>query len=141
MIMTEKDIRWQQRFDNYQRALENIEKAERLNHERALSDLEKQGLIKAFEFTHELAWNVLKDYLEYKGFINIHGSKDSTRLAFKEGYIKNGQVWMDMIKSRNESSHAYEKAIADKIASAALKSYLQEFKDMQNTMQNLMENL
>ena len=58
----ENDIRWQQRFSNFQKALEQLEKAINLSEERELSNLEKQGLIQAFEFTHELSWNVMKDF-------------------------------------------------------------------------------
>jgi nucleotidyltransferase substrate binding protein (TIGR01987 family) len=140
-LKMQNDIRWKQRFDNYKRALNNLEKAEILAKERNLSKLEKQGLIQAFEFTHELAWNVLKDYLETKGFMDIHGSRDSTRVAFKEGYIQNGEVWMDMIKSRNESSHTYDETTANKLAKVILESYLQEFKTLRNTMQKLTDDL
>ncbi|MDR3195488.1 MAG: nucleotidyltransferase substrate binding protein [Endomicrobium sp.] len=137
----QNDIRWKQRFDNYKRALNNLEKAEILAKERNLSELEKQGLIQAFEFTHELAWNVLKDYLETKGFMDMHGSRDSTRVAFKEGYIQNGEVWMNMVKSRNESSHTYDETTANKLAKVILESYLQEFKTLRNTMQKLTDDL
>ncbi|WP_430754834.1 nucleotidyltransferase substrate binding protein [Magnetovirga frankeli] len=61
------DIRWKQRFDNFQRALHQLTLAMALKAQRPLSDLEQQGLIQGFEFTHELAWNVLKDYLEMEG--------------------------------------------------------------------------
>jgi nucleotidyltransferase substrate binding protein (TIGR01987 family) len=140
-LKMQNDIRWKQRFDNYKRALNNLEKAEILAKERNLSELEKQGLIQAFEFTHELAWNVLKDYLETKGFMDMHGSRDSTRVAFKEGYIQNGEVWMNMVKSRNESSHTYDETTANKLAKVILESYLQEFKTLRNTMQKLTDDL
>lgn len=71
-----QDIRWKQRFDNYIRALQNLSEATALAEERPLSKLEQQGLIRSFEFTHELAWNVLKDYLEDKGIMGLVGSKD-----------------------------------------------------------------
>ncbi len=80
-----KDIRWKQRFDNYLRAFRELREAVDIAGKRELTKLEKQGLIQGFEYTHELAWNVMKDYLKEKGFVNIIGSKDSTRLAFKEG--------------------------------------------------------
>ena len=81
--------------------------------QRALSDLEQQGLIKAFEFAHELAWNTLNDFLESRGTAKIYGSKDATREALAKGLIEEGGVWMDMIKSRNETSHTYNKDTAD----------------------------
>ena len=62
-----QDIRWKQRFSNYRKAFQNLVDAVELAHSRELSNLEQQGLIQSFEFTHELAWNVLKDYLEHQG--------------------------------------------------------------------------
>ena len=62
-----KDIRWQQRLTNYSKALRQLEKAVNEARDRELSELEKLGLIHIFEFTHELAWNVMKDYFRYQG--------------------------------------------------------------------------
>src|SRR6266568_7546293 len=105
--MTE-DIRWKQRFDNYKRALRQLTLAIRLTEQRPLSDLEQQGLVQAFEFTHELAWNVLKDYLEEQGYVGLIGSKNATREAFGNGLLEDGDAWMDMIKARNLTSHTYK---------------------------------
>lgn len=69
------DIRWRQRLQSFESAFVHLSDAADLAATRPLSTLEQQGLIQAFEFTHELAWNVLKDYLEAQGFINIVGSK------------------------------------------------------------------
>ena len=95
--------------------------------ERDLSELEEQGLIQAFEFTHELAWNVLKDYLESQGIQGVIGSKGATREAFKSGLIAEGEVWMDMIKSRNQTSHTYNEETANEITEAILKRYCAAF--------------
>ncbi len=117
--MAEADIRWLQRFDNFQRALLVLQRGVELAASRELSELEQQGLIQGFEFTHELAWNLLKDYLEHQGIQNITGCRDATRLGFQNGLISEGDIWMDMIKARNQSSHTYNleqaKAIADDI--------------------------
>jgi nucleotidyltransferase substrate binding protein (TIGR01987 family) len=103
--MNEPDIRWQQRFTNYKKVLVQLQSAVELTAQRPLSDLEKQGMIQVFEFTHELAWNLLKDYLQDQGYQNIKGSKDATRQAFKVELITNGEQWMAMIQSRNKSLH------------------------------------
>ena len=103
--MADPDIRWRQRFDNFQRALQVLERGVDLGRQRPLSELEQQSLIQAFEFTHELAWNLLKDYLQYQGIASIIGSRDATRLAFQNGLILDGEAWMAMIKARNQSSH------------------------------------
>lgn len=120
--MTE-DIRWKQRFDNFQRALHQLTLAIRLMEQRPLSDLEQQGLIQGFEFTHELAWNVLKDYLEMEGIQGLVGSRSTAREAFKRGLVSDGEAWMDMIEKRNLSSHTYNQDVADILASAIHERY------------------
>jgi nucleotidyltransferase substrate binding protein (TIGR01987 family) len=87
-----------------------------LSRARPLSDIEQQGLIQAFEFTHELAWNVMKDFFEYQGDSTIMGLRDATREAFSRNLIDNGDGWMEMIKSRDQSSHTYNLEIANEIA-------------------------
>ena len=114
--MADPDIRWRQRFDNFQRALQVLERGVNLGQQRPLSELEQQGLIQAFEFTHELACNLLKDYLQHQGISGIIGSRDATRLAFQNDLISNGESWMAMIKARNQSSHTYNLEQAQVIA-------------------------
>ena len=109
------DIRWKQRFNNFIRAFGNLQSAIDLSNDRELSDLEKQGLLQAFEFTHELAWNVLKDYLAEQGFLGIIGSKNVAREAFKQDLIQDGQTWIDMVYSRNQTVHAYHIEIANQV--------------------------
>ncbi|MDB5848470.1 MAG: hypothetical protein JWP29_2222 [Rhodoferax sp.] len=106
------DIRWQQRLDNFLRALKQLQSAVTLHAQRPLSDLEQQGMVQAFEFTHELAWNVMKDYFFYQGASQITGSRDATRQAFAIGLVDDGEGWMEMIQSRNQSSNTYNQATA-----------------------------
>lgn len=125
--MTSRDVRWIQRFKYFEQAYAPLEKAVELSKKRPLSELEEQGIIQAFEYTHELAWNVLKDFLEEQGVRDLYGSKDSSREAFKRGLIENGDAWMDMIQSRNLTSHTYNRDIAQKIVQAILENYYAEF--------------
>ena len=125
-----QDIRWQQRLNNYKRALALLNEAVELGQTRALSDLEKQGLIQAFEFTHELAWNCLKDFLTFKGQQDMFGSRDATRKAFELGLIEDGETWMDMIVSRNRTSHTYNKATAEQIVGKITTNYAPRFKEL-----------
>lgn len=134
--MTE-DIRWKQRFDNYLRAFATLQRAVYLARQRDLSELEQQGLIQAFEFTHELAWNVLKDYLEETGISGIIGSKGATREAFKNGLISDGESWMEMIRSRNLSSHTYNQDTADEVVTNILSRYYPAFEHMTATFSAL----
>jgi len=133
--MNHQDIRWQQRFSNYKKALLQLQNAVELSGQRALSNLEKQGVIQAFEFTHELAWNVLKDYLEDQGNQNVKGSKDATREAFKVALIADGEQWMAMILSRNISSHTYDERTADQLVSVIIKQYFPLFVALQTEME------
>lgn len=121
------DVRWRQRFQSYKKAFGQLTAAVSLADERALSELEQQGLIQAFEFTHELAWNTLKDFLESRGTINLYGSKDVTREAFAKGLISNGDEWMAMIQARNRSSHTYNEKTAREVADAIRKKFQAEF--------------
>jgi nucleotidyltransferase substrate binding protein (TIGR01987 family) len=135
--MSTEDIRWLQRFAHFTKAFARLKEAVELARQRQLSKLEEQGLIQAFEFTHELAWNILKDFLEDRGAQNLYGSKDATREAFKTGIIENGEVWMDMIASRNLTSHTYDEATAAKIVSAIRGAYFVEFEALQNKLEKL----
>lgn len=122
-----QDTRWKQRFDNYRNALQTLSQAVELSGQRDLSELEQQGVIQGFEFTHELAWNVLKDYLEEQGIVGIIGSRNATREAFKNGLLDDGEVWMEMIKARNLTSHTYDPHIAKDVADDILTRFYPAF--------------
>src|SRR5690606_10991922 len=96
--------------------------------------LEQLGSIQAFEFTHELAWNTLKDFLESRGAQDLYGSKDVTRAAFQAGLIANGEAWMAMIQSRNVTSRTYDEAIAARIAAEIQSSYCKEFEALREKL-------
>lgn len=135
--MTEHDVRWVQRLANYQRALARLREAVELAETRPLSNLEKQGLIQAFEFVFELAWNLMKDYFLYQGNPAITGSRDAIRSAFKQGLIADGEGWMEMIKSRNQSAHTYNESVANAIVASVLNSYFSLFDNFALHMQRL----
>ena len=131
-------LRWQQRLNSFSQAFEQLKSAVELSKSRKLSDLERQGLIQAFEFTHELAWNVMKDYLDYQGANQITGSRDATREAFQKSLIKNGELWMEMIKSRNQSSHTYNQETAEEIAGKITDEYFAAFAEFIDHMNVLL---
>ena len=133
------DIRWKQRFSNFLRALQNLRSAVELMQKRELTNLEAQGVIQSFEFTHELAWNVLKDYLTDQGIQGVIGSKDASRIAFENGLITHGHHWMDMIKARNLSSHTYNIDTAEKIVENIQEKFYPAFEEMARTFNRLHE--
>lgn len=136
--MPSEDVRWRQRLGSYRKALLRLTSAVDLAAQRPLSDLEQQGLIQAFEFTHELAWNLLKDFLEAHGSTTpIYGSKDATRSAFAAGLISDGDVWMAMIGSRNLTTRTYNEETAAAIVSAVTDRYFQHFLELEGRMGEL----
>lgn len=130
-----QDIRWKQRFSNYQKALLRLEEAVMLSQTRELSYLEKQGFVQAFEFTFELSWKTLKDFLLFHGNgTDLYGSRDVFRQAFSLGIISDGEVWMQMIKSRNLTSHIYDEKVIDEIITLIRDSYFDRFAELQKRL-------
>ena len=127
------DIRWKQRFDNYKKALSQIKEGVEILQNRPLNNLEKQGVIQAFEYTFELAWKTLKDFLEYKGNEGIMGSRDAIRLALNYGLI-DGDEWMKMIRSRNLTSHIYDEDEVEDIFDIIIDSYFYKFVELENRL-------
>ena len=121
------DVRWQQRFSNYCSALEQLET---FFEPPALNEREKQGLIKAFEFTFELSWNTLRDLLRSQGNANLLGSRDTLGEAFQLGLISDGETWMLMIQDRTLTSHIVNSATAEAIAANITNRYLVCFQQL-----------
>jgi nucleotidyltransferase substrate binding protein (TIGR01987 family) len=134
-FMSTPDIRWMQRFEHFLLALRQLQEAVELARQRPLTRLEEQGTIQAFEYPHDLAWNTPKDFLESRGVAGMYGSRDATREAFKVGLITNGEIWMDMIRSRNQSMHTYNEATARRIVEAILSGYAAEFASLRAVME------
>jgi nucleotidyltransferase substrate binding protein (TIGR01987 family) len=132
--MENKDIRWIQRFSNFNKALNQlslfIEKGK-------LNEFEIQGLIQCFEYNYELAWNTIKDFYESQGETDIQGSRDAIRLAFNRGLIEAGDIWMKMVKSRTLTSHTYNEELAKEISDAIYKNYYPEFIKLQQKFKRL----
>jgi nucleotidyltransferase substrate binding protein (TIGR01987 family) len=131
----ENDIRWKQRFQNYKNALMLLEDGIEYYKTNPV-DIVKEGIIQRFEFTHELAWKAMKDFLEYEGITGIIGSRSATREAFNKGLISNGQEWMNMIESRNDTIHTYNSDILEIEFTKIVSAYLGLFRDFQKAMQN-----
>lgn len=102
--------------------------------------MEKLGLIKSFEFTHELAWKSLKDFLEHRGNFDIYGSRDAVKEAFKIGLIDDGNTWMEMILSRNLTSNTYNETVADEIIEKIREGYLFCLNQLAIKLQSFLED-
>ncbi len=123
MENNKEDIRWIQRLSNYKKALSTLTSAVNLDRDRKLSELERQGLIQAFEYTHELAWKVMQDFFVNQGNTEIRGSRDATREAFSTDLISDGDSWMDMIVKRNLTSHTYNEEISEEIYKSIVNNF------------------
>ncbi len=111
--MENRDIRWIQRFQNYEDAFRQFESAIE-NYGNTTENLIKEGIIQRFEFTHELAWKVMKDFLTHEGIRDIIGSRSATREAFNKGLISSGEEWMNMLETRNLTVHTYQELILER---------------------------
>jgi nucleotidyltransferase substrate binding protein (TIGR01987 family) len=134
--MEEQDIRWKQRFFNFEKAFLTLKEA--VEDIKNPSNIEKEGTIQRFEFTHELAWKVMKDFLKEKGIQGLIGSRDATRNAFQNEIIQDGQAWMDMIDSRNETVHTYHGDILETEYKKITKIYFPLFEKFHLKMKSLL---
>lgn len=136
--MFEQDIRWKQRFEHYKKALMQLESAVK---EYADTDLAiiKEGVIQRFEFTHELAWKVMQDYLRYQGFNDIGGPRSVTKMAFNQGLITNGDEWIDMLQTRNLTVHTYDETLLNQEFKKIIEQYVHLFSEFGLKMETLCE--
>ena len=118
------DIRWQQRFENFDRALVLLREPYQCN-VALLPALERDGTIRRFRTAVELAWKTLKDYLEHEGHtFETVTPKSVIKEAFQARIVSDGQVWIDMISHRNLLSHTYDGAVFEQAVIAVRDRYL-----------------
>lgn len=130
--------RWEQKLNSYRKALIRLAEVVNVMEVRQLNDFEADGLIQRFEFTFELAWKLMKSYAEYQGTDKeIMGSRDAIRWAFENKLISDSDVWMEMIKRRNDTSHTYDEDTAADVVLRVKDSYFQAFVDFYNKMKRL----
>jgi nucleotidyltransferase substrate binding protein (TIGR01987 family) len=149
-MANKNDIRWEQRFSNFRKALKKLSEAieyikkdlnenevdtDNGNTDEVLKEIIKEGLIQRFEYTYEMVWNVMKDYALYQGNPEIGGSRDAIRYAFSSKLISNGDMWMDMIKSRIKTSHTYNEETANEIYLKIINEYHTAFLEFQKVME------
>jgi len=151
-MTSQKDIRWEQRFSNFNKALKKLSEAieyikkdlsekeidiefDHADTNKILEEIIKEGLIQRFEYTYEMAWNVMRDYALFQGNSEIGGSRDAIRYAFSSNLISDGDMWMDMIKSRIKTSHTYNEETANEIYLKIINEYHSVFLMFQEVME------
>ncbi|GFO55492.1 nucleotidyltransferase [Geomonas sp. Red276] len=135
--MNDGKKRWHRTFMEFTDALSRLEDAIKLREERELTPVELQGLIKTFEFTHQLAWNAMMEFFEYEG-TELVGFRDVTREAFERGLISAGDKWLEMIRSRRKAGNSYLKVVADELCETVVTVYAPLFSEFRTTMQEQM---
>lgn len=147
MTYQQIDIRWEQRFSNFRKALYKlslaigilkpiIDNSKVNDYMSDIDELQIEGLIQRFEYTHELAWNVMSDYAKHQGYQDIKGSRDAIRYGLKNGLIDDAR-WMDTINDRNRTSHTYNEETAREIVIDIIEIYQSLFNKFESTMEEL----
>lgn len=129
--------RWEQKLDSFTRALKRLAQIVNESKRRQLNEFELDSVVQRFEFTHECAWKLMKSYAEFQGENTITGSRDASRWAFENHIIEDGQVWMEMIRSRNETSHQYDDQVATSTIQLIIESYYPTFVLFQSKMSSI----
>jgi nucleotidyltransferase substrate binding protein (TIGR01987 family) len=115
-----KDVRWRQRFDNYDKAISHLELALQIQKPDVV---QRAGLIQFFEMSFELSWNVMKDYLAGQGFTDVQSPRAAIKKAFETGLIEDGHGWLKLLEDRNLTSHLYDDATAIKVEELVRNEY------------------
>ena len=126
-----KTIRWKQRFNNFSKAFHQLEKG--INQFEKLDDLAKEGLVQRFEYTFELSWKTLKDYLESEG-LTVKFPREVIKTAYQNDLIDNGDIWMEMLEQRNLMTHTYDEEIFNKVLDKIINEYYIEVNKLFNKL-------
>lgn len=126
--MKNEDIRWKQRFSNFSKAMRHLENALQISEPDMV---QKAGIIQFFEMSFELAWNMVKGYLEEQGFVDIRSPRGALKKAFEVNLLDNGHDWMDLLQDRNLTAHTYDEQKATEMEKLIQKKYFPILKNLQ----------
>lgn len=129
--------RWEQKLNSYSSALNRLAQVVNESKCRVLNEFELDSVVQRFEFTHEVAWKLMKSYAEYQGDDTIAGSRDATRWAFENHLIEDGATWMNMIRSRNDTSHQYDESVAMSVISEVVDHFFPAFLQFHQKMSKI----
>lgn len=126
-----KEVRWKQRFENYKKSYDLLEK---YVDQSTYTELEQAGLIQIFEMSFELSWKVIKDYLESEGY-EISSPREAIKKAFEIGLIQDGEVWLEALVSRNTSVHTYDKSKIEALVDVVKEEYYPLLKSLKEALE------
>lgn len=130
-IMNAKTIRWKQRFQYFEKATDKLKEGGEISNP---DDFQKAGLIQIFEISFELAWKIMKDYLEAEGFLEIKSPRDAIKQAFNIELIVQGHLWLEALENRNLSVHTYNEALANEYVNNIKNNYLPLLLELKNEL-------
>jgi nucleotidyltransferase substrate binding protein (TIGR01987 family) len=133
--LNQKDIRWKQRFQNFKKAYSQLTIA--VEQYPDLNDMEKEGMVQRIEYTFELAWKTMKDYLDSQQ-VDATFPGDVIKSAFQYEIIRDGEVWMDMLERRNEMSHTYNEAYFQNVVKLISGTYYQAISQVISYLEDLL---
>ena len=122
-----EEIRWKQRFQNLRFAFGQLCEFMEVGE---LNKFETQGLVKCFEYTFELSWKTLKDFLDEEGFTDIKSPRDTIKQAFQSGYLIQGRLWLEALEKRNLMSHTYNEEIKNEVVGLIREKYFQMISEL-----------
>lgn len=128
--MNNKDVRWKQRFQNFEKAMKHLEEAIQIKNPDII---QKAGIIQFFEMSYELAWNTIKDFLEEQGFTDVKSPRNALKKAFEIELIADGHTWMELLSDRNLTAHTYDEAKATEVEKLIHHTYFPLLKQLHDT--------
>ena len=134
--MADGDVRWQQRFQNFEKAFVFFQKAVAM---KSYNSIEVGGLVQAFEFTFELGWKTIKDFLYEQGW-ETRFPRETIKEAFATEIIKHGHAWIEMLEKRNELSHTYNEEVAEHAVSVIKQKYFEAIEQVYEYLKAKMPN-
>ena len=134
--MENNDIRWHQRYQNYTKALGYLEQALQI---QSPDIVQKAGIIQFFEMSFELAWNLVKDYLEEQGFVDVKSPRGALRKAFEMNILEDGHDWMDLLQDRNLTAHTYDEQKATALEQLIKNKYFPLLQALHNSFKQKMD--
>jgi len=123
-FMGDEDIRWKQRFQNFEKARKKFHNALKAYQESPGNELYQMALVQTFEFTYELGWKTVKDFLQYEGVKKVSLPREAIKEGFHHQIIEDGQSWIEMLEDRNLMAHTYDEEKASKALNHITEHYV-----------------
>lgn len=124
-----QNIRWVQRFENFEKASTNLTETTECIKQNGINKIYTMALIQAYEIVFELAWKTMKDYLQFNGIIT-DTPRETIKEAFSKNIISDGQIWIEMMETRNKASHTYRAEYAKRLCDDILNVYSKQITDL-----------